>query len=59
LLEVMEGIGYLLGRIFERYQANIEKEEYDEHLRSLYNRLESARQTEDKRIAGGLQDGLK
>ena len=59
LLEVMEGIGYLLGRIFERYQANIQKEEYDEHLRSLYNRLESARQTEDKRIAGDLQDGLK
>jgi len=59
LLEVMEGIGYLLGRIFERYQANIQKEEYDEHLRSLYNRLESARQTEDKRIAGGLHDELK
>ena len=55
LLEVMEGIGYLLGRIFERYQANIQKEEYDEHLRSLYHRLESARQTEDKRIAGGSQ----
>ncbi|MDH3256830.1 MAG: GAF domain-containing protein, partial [Nitrospinota bacterium] len=58
LLEVMEGIGYLLGRIFERYQANIQKEEYDEHLRSLYNRLESARQTEDKRIAGGSQSEL-
>ena len=55
LLEVMESIGYLLGRIFERYQANLDKEEYDEHLRSLYNRLESARQTEDKRIAGGSQ----
>lgn len=58
LLEVMESIGHLLGRIFERYHANIRKEEYNEHLRSLYNRLESARKTDDKRIAGGLQDDL-
>ena len=58
LLEVMESIGHLLGRIFERYQANIDKEEYDEHLRNLYNRLESARQADGKRIAGGLQDDV-
>lgn len=59
LLEVLESIGYLLGRIFERYQANLQKEEYNDHLRSLYHRLESARQVDDKRIADGIHDELK
>ncbi len=59
VLEVLESIGYLLGRIFERYQANLQKEEYDDHLRSLYHRLESARQADDKRIAEGIHDELK
>ncbi len=58
LLEVLESIGFLLGRIFERYQAVLQKEDYDQHLRSLYNRLESARQEEGERIAHGIDDDI-
>ncbi len=60
LLQVMESVGYLLGRVFERYQANLQKEEYHDHLRRLYKRLESARENdEEKTIADGIHDKLR
>ena len=59
LLEVMESVGFLLGRIFERHQAYLRKEEYEEHLKSLYNRLESVRQVDGKRKAKGIHDKLR
>ena len=60
LLEVMESVGFLLGRIFERHQAYLRKEEYVEHLKSLYDRLDSVQEVEDgKRKAEGIHDKLK
>ena len=59
LLEVMESVGFLLGRIFERHQAYLRKEEYMEHLKSLYDRLDSVREVDDKRKAEGTHDKLK
>ncbi len=46
LLSVMENIGYLLGRIFERDHAGLKKGEYEAHLRRLYGRIKAAREQE-------------
>ncbi|MDT7042963.1 GAF domain-containing protein [Candidatus Nitronereus thalassa] len=63
LLDVMEIIGYLLGRIFERDHAGLKKGEYEEHLRRLYGRIKAVREQENEegvatRIADGIHDGL-
>ena len=59
LLEVMESVGFLLGRIFERHQAYLRKEEYVEHLKSLYDRLDSVQEVDGKRKAEGTHDKLR
>jgi len=63
LLDVMEIIGYLLGRIFERDHAGLKKGEYEEHLRRLYGRIKAVRERENEegdsnRIADGIHDKL-
>lgn len=64
LLDVMEIIGYLLGRIFERDHAGLKKGEYEEHLRRLYGRIKAVRQQESEeggaiRTADGIHDELR
>ncbi len=64
LLDVMEIIGYLLGRIFERDHAGLKKGEYEEHLRRLYGRIKAVRAQENQegssnRIADGIHDELR
>ena len=46
LLHVMESIGYLLGRIFERDHAGLKRGEYEDHLRRLYGRMKAVRELE-------------
>jgi len=58
LLEVMESIGTLLGRVLERYKADQEKKDYSDHLRKLYHKLDSIREEESKRMAREVHDGL-
>lgn len=58
LLEVMESIGILLGRVMERQQVDRDQEEYNNHLRRLYHRLDSIREEESKRIAREVHDEL-
>ena len=59
LLEVMESVGFLLGRIFEPNQAYLRKEEYVEHLKSLYDRLDSVQEVDGKRKTDGTHDKLR
>ena len=59
LLEVMESVGFLLGRIFERHQAYLRKEEYVEHLKSLYARLDSVKEVDGKPKAEGIANKLR
>lgn len=64
LLDVMEIIGYLLGRVFERDHAGLKKGEYEEHLRRLYGRIKAVREQENQegssnRIADGIHDELR
>jgi GAF domain len=64
LLDVMEIIGYLLGRIFERDHAGLKKGEYEDHLRRLYGRIKAVRELENvpgdqKRTAEGIHDELR
>lgn len=58
LLEVMESIGILLGRVIERNRADQEKEKYSDHLRQLYHKLDFIREEESKRIAREVHDNL-
>ncbi len=58
LLEVMESIGILLGRVMERQKVDHDKGEYNNHLRRLYHRLDSIREEESKRIAREVHDEL-
>lgn len=58
LLEVMESIGILLGRVMERQKVDQDKEDYNDHLRQLYHRLDSIREEESKRIAREVHDEL-
>lgn len=57
-LEVIENIGILLGRVIERERANKKKEEYQEHLRRLYSKLDSIREDESKRLSREVHDEL-
>jgi len=64
LLHVMENIGYLLGRIFERDHAGLKKGEYEDHLRRLYGRMKAVRTLENgpevaQRIAEGIHEELR
>ncbi|GJL60917.1 MAG: hypothetical protein NPIRA03_37740 [Nitrospirales bacterium] len=64
LLDVMEIIGYLLGRIFERDHAGLKRGEYEDHLRRLYSRIKAVRELENvpgdhKRTAEGIHDELR
>ncbi len=64
LLSVMETIGYLMGRIFERDHAGLKKGEYEEHLRRLYGRIKAVREQENKggdfqRTADGIHEELR
>ncbi len=64
LLRVMENIGYLLGRIFERDHAGMKKGEYEAHLRRLYGRIKAVREQEQRLgapqpIAEGIHDDLR
>jgi len=64
LLQVMETIGYLLGRIFERDHAGLKKGEYEDHLRRLYGRLKAVRVQESEagdtqRSAEGIHEELR
>ena len=64
LLQVMESIGYLLGRIFERDHAGLKKGEYEDHLRRLYGRMKAVRNIEDglggaQHIAEGIHEELR
>ncbi len=64
LIETMELIGYLLGRIFERDHAGLKKGEYEDHLRRLYERMKSVRKQESsmdtqQRVAENLDDALR
>ncbi len=58
MLEVMESIGILLGRVVERTQADKSKQEYSNRLRQLYHKLDSIREEESKRIAREVHDNL-
>jgi len=63
LLDVMEIIGYLLGRIFERDHAGLKRGEYEDHLRRLYSRIKAVRELEGgpgeyKRTAEGIHEEL-
>jgi hypothetical protein len=64
LLDVMEIIGYLLGRIFERDHAGLKRGEYEDHLRRLYGRIKAVRELENvpgdhKRTAEGIHEELR
>ena len=64
LLHVMESIGYLLGRIFERDHAGLKKGEYEDHLRRLYGRMKAVRNLENgskeaQRTAEGIHEELR
>ncbi|MGB0911318.1 MAG: GAF domain-containing protein, partial [Nitrospirales bacterium] len=64
LINVMENIGYLLGRIFERDHAGLKKGEYEDHLRRLYTRMKAVREHEtnigdDPRTAEGIHEELR
>lgn len=64
LLQVMESIGYLLGRIFERDHAGLKKGEYEDHLRRLYGRMKAVRSIENglgeaQHIAEGIHEELR
>lgn len=64
LLDVMEIIGYLLGRIFERDHAGLKRGEYEDHLRRLYGRIKAVREEESgpgiyKRTAEGIHEELR
>ena len=64
LINVMENIGYLLGRIFERDHAGLKKGEYEDHLRRLYTRMKAVRDFEssagsDQRLAEGIHEELE
>ena len=64
LINVMENIGYLLGRIFERDHAGLKKGEYEDHLRRLYTRMKAVRELEtrigdDPRTAEGIHEELR
>ena len=64
LLHVMENIGYLLGRIFERDHAGLKRGEYEDHLRRLYSRMKAIRNLENgpgevHRIAEGIHEELR
>ena len=64
LINVMENIGYLLGRIFERDHAGLKKGEYEDHLRRLYARMKAVREHEtsrgdDPRTAEGIHEELR
>ena len=64
LINVMENIGYLLGRIFERDHAGLKKGEYEDHLRRLYKRMKAVREHEtsigdDPRTADGIHEELR
>ena len=64
LINVMENIGYLLGRIFERDHAGLKKGEYEDHLRRLYSRMKAVREYEssaggEQRIAEGIHEELR
>ncbi len=58
LMEVMDSIGVLLGRILERTRAETAKEKNNNHLRQLYKRLDSIREEESGRIAREVHDNL-
>lgn len=58
LMEVMESIGVLLGRVIERARADRDKESSSDHLRQLYHKLDSIREEESKRIAREVHDNL-
>ena len=64
LLDVMEIIGYLLGRIFERDHAGLKRGEYEDHLRRLYGRIKAVRELENgpgisKHTAEGIHEELR
>lgn len=64
LLHVMESIGYLLGRIFERDHAGLKRGEYEDHLRRLYGRMKAVRVLENgdgeaQRTAEGIHEELR
>ena len=64
LLHVMESIGFLLGRIFERDHAGLKKGEYEDHLRRLYGRMKAVRELENEsgetqRTADGIHEELR
>lgn len=64
LLDVMEIIGYLLGRIFERDHAGLKRGEYEDHLRRLYSRIKAVREMEHgpglyKPTAEGIHEELQ
>ncbi len=64
LINVMENIGYLLGRIFERDHAGLKKGEYEDHLRRLYVRMKAVRDFEssvgsEQRVAEGIHEELR
>ena len=64
LLDIMEIIGYLLGRIFERDHAGLKRGEYEDHLRRLYGRIKAVRELENlpgdhKRTAEGIHEELR
>ncbi len=64
LLHVMESIGYLLGRIFERDHAGLKRGEYEDHLRRLYGRMKVVRELENgsgapQRTAEGIHEELR
>ncbi|QPJ63362.1 MAG: GAF domain-containing sensor histidine kinase [Candidatus Nitronauta litoralis] len=58
LMEVMDSIGVLLGRILERTRAEEAKEKHNIHLRQLYKRLDSIREEESRRMAREVHDNL-
>ncbi|GJL80094.1 MAG: hypothetical protein NPINA01_30830 [Nitrospinaceae bacterium] len=58
MMEVMESIGIMLGRVVERTRAEQGKEVYSGHLRQLYHKLDSVREEESKRIARDVHDDL-
>ncbi len=64
LITVMENIGYLLGRIFERDHAGLKKGEYEDHLRRLYTRMKAVRDHETTEgdqqwMAEGIHEELR
>ncbi|GJL49823.1 GAF domain-containing protein [Candidatus Nitrospira salsa] len=64
LINVMENIGYLLGRVFERDHAGLKKGEYEDHLRRLYVRMKAVREHEtsagnERRTAEGIHEELR